>query len=122
MHKKELILIIMYLTVDSLIDTNNITTGSNNCTLRVSYGCDKMYTEEELVYHKMYQSVDQFREIKINHRNFCFALIKDVHPFYDGNGTTCKMLFNLQLELRFFKKRSRYGLSYQLLWFKFEKT
>ena len=112
----------MYLTVDSLIDTNNIITGSNNCTLRVPYGCDKMYTEEELIYDKMYQSIDQFRKIKINHRNFCFALIKDIHPFYDGNGTTCKMLFSLQLELRFLKSVRDIDTSYQLLWFKFEKA
>ena len=37
----------MYLDVDSLIDMNNIITGSNNITLRKvnvqPYGCDKMY-------------------------------------------------------------------------------
>ena len=37
----------MYLNVDSLIDMNNIITGSNNITLRKvnvqPYGCDKMY-------------------------------------------------------------------------------
>ena len=37
----------MYLDVDSLIDMNNIITGSNNITLRKvnvqPYGCNKMY-------------------------------------------------------------------------------
>ena len=37
----------MYLDVDSLIDMNNIITGSNNITLRKvnvqPYECDKMY-------------------------------------------------------------------------------
>ena len=37
----------MYLDVDSLIDMNNIITGSNNITLRKvnvqPYGCYKMY-------------------------------------------------------------------------------
>ena len=47
----------MYLTVDSLIEINNIT-GSNNITLRKvnvkSYGFDKMYMEIELIKDKLY--------------------------------------------------------------------
>ena len=39
----------MYLTVDSLIEINNITASSNNITLRKanvkSYGFDKMYVD-----------------------------------------------------------------------------
>ena len=41
----------MYLTVDSLIEINNIITGSNNITLRKvnvkPYGFHKMYMDKE---------------------------------------------------------------------------
>ena len=41
----------MYLAVDSLIEINNIITGSNNITLRKGnvkpYGFDKMYMDKE---------------------------------------------------------------------------
>ena len=30
---------------------------------------------------------------KNNHRDFYFALPDNIHPFYDGNGRTCKALF-----------------------------
>ena len=44
----------MYLTVDSLIKTNNIITGSNNITLRKvnvkPYGFDKMYMDKEFFF------------------------------------------------------------------------
>ena len=43
----------VYLTVDSLIDINNITTGLNNITLRKvnvkPYGYDKMYMDKYLI-------------------------------------------------------------------------
>ena len=46
----------MYLTVDSLIEINNIA-GSNNITLRKvnvkSYGFDKMYMDKELIKDKL---------------------------------------------------------------------
>ena len=58
-----------YLTVDSLIKRNNIIIGSNNITLRKvnvkPYGCDKMYTDKELIENKLYQIIDQFSERKI---------------------------------------------------------
>ena len=44
----------MCFTVDSLIDINNIITGSNNINLRKVnvklYGYDKMYIEKRLIY------------------------------------------------------------------------
>ena len=87
----------MYLTVDSLIDINSIITGSKNFTLtKVNvkpYGYDKMYMYKDLVEDKLYELIDQFSETKINHRDFYFALLDNIHPFYDGNGRTCKMSF-----------------------------
>ena len=47
----------MYLTVDSLIDINNIKTGSNNITLRKvnvkPYGYDILYTDKDLIKDKL---------------------------------------------------------------------
>ena len=52
----------MYLTVDSLIEINNIITGSNNITSRKvnvkPYGFDKMYMYKELIEDKLYQIID----------------------------------------------------------------
>ena len=75
----------MHLTVDSLVDINNIITGSNNITLRKvnvkPCGYDKMCW------------IDQFNERKINHRDFHSALFNNKHPLYDRNGRTFKILF-----------------------------
>ena len=34
--------------------------------------------------------MDQFNERKVNHKEFYFPLIDNIHPFYDGKGRTCK--------------------------------
>ena len=85
----------MYLTVDSLIEINNIIIGSNNITLRQvkPYGFDKMYMEKELIEHKLYQIIDQFMERRITSTKFYSIFLNKIHPFYDGNGRTCKILF-----------------------------
>ena len=57
------------------------------------YGCDKMYMDEVLIEDKLYQLRDQFIERKINHRYFYLVILQNIHPFYDGNGRTCKILF-----------------------------
>ena len=73
------------MTVDSLIDVNNIITGSNNITLRKvnvkPYGCDKMYMDKDLIKDKLYQLIDQFSERKVNYRNCCFVLLENVIHF-----------------------------------------
>ena len=87
----------MYLTVDSLIEISNITTGSNNITLRKvnakSYGLDKIYMDKDLIEDKLYQIIDQFNERKITPLKFYSILLNEMHPFYDGNGRTCEILF-----------------------------
>ena len=59
----------MYLTVDSLIEINNIITGSNNITFRKvnvkPYRFDKIYMDRELMQDKLYQIIDQFNERKV---------------------------------------------------------
>ena len=56
----------MYLTVDSLVEINNIISGSNNITLRKvnvkPYGFDKVYMDKELIEDKLYQIIDQFNK------------------------------------------------------------
>ena len=56
------------LTVNFLIEINNIITGSNNSTLgkvnEKPYGFDKMYMDKELIEDKLYEITDQFNEIK----------------------------------------------------------
>ena len=87
----------MYLTVDSLIEISNIITGSNDITLKKinvkPHGFDKMYMNKELIEDKLYQIIDQFNEIKTTFTKFYSIILYKIHPFYDGNGRTCKILF-----------------------------
>ena len=69
----------LYLTVDSLIEINNIITGSNNITLRKvnvkPYGFDKKYMDQELIEDKLYQIIYQFNERKITSKKFYLMLL-----------------------------------------------
>ena len=60
----------MYLTVDSLIEINNVITDSNNINLRKvnvkTYGFDKMNMDKDIVADKPYQIIDQFNETKLH--------------------------------------------------------
>ena len=73
----------MYFTVDSLIEINNITTGSSNITLRKvnvkSTAFDKMYMGKDLVEHKLYQIIDQFIERKVTPINFYLILLYEIY-------------------------------------------
>ena len=59
----------VYLTVDSLIEINNIITSSNNITLRKvnvkPYGFDKVYMDKDLIEDKLFQITDPFNERKV---------------------------------------------------------
>ena len=91
----------MYLKVGSVIDLNNIITGSNNFILRKAnanpYGYEKMYMVRDSIEDKLCQLIDQFNKRKITHKDFHLQLLENIHPFYDGNGITCKILPYLQL-------------------------
>ena len=69
----------IYLAVDSLVEINNIITGSNNITSRKvnvkPYGFDKMYMDKELLEDKLYQITDQFNERKITYKKFYSILL-----------------------------------------------
>ena len=88
----------MYLTVDSMIEINNIITGSNNISLRKvnvkPYGFDKMYLDKDLIEDKLYRIMDQFIEREITPVKFYSKIFSEIHPFFDGNGRTCKMFDN----------------------------
>ena len=49
-----------------------------------------MYVDKDFIDKLL---IDQFNERKFNHRDFYHALINNIHPFYDGNGRTCKILY-----------------------------
>ena len=87
----------MYLIVDNLIEINNIMVGSNTINLRKvnlkPYGFHKMYMDKEVIEDKFYQIIHQFIERNIISKKFYSILLNKAHPFYDGNGKTCKMLF-----------------------------
>ena len=58
----------MYLAVNSLIKTNNITGSNNNTYGKVNvnpYGFDKMYMDKDLIEDKLYEMKDKFNEMKI---------------------------------------------------------
>ena len=86
----------IYLTVDSLIEINNITSGSNNIILRkiIERHIDliNIYDDKDLIKDNLYQIIYQFSKNKITFTKFCLILLNGIHPFYDKNGGTCKIL------------------------------
>ena len=62
------------MTVDSLIDENNIITGFNNIDLKKvnakPYGSDKTYVVKIIIENKLYQIIDQFIERKVTTAKF----------------------------------------------------
>ena len=67
----------------TLIEINDIITGSNKITLRKvnvkSYGFDKMYMDKELIEDKLYQIIDQFNERKITSTKSYSILFNKMH-------------------------------------------
>ena len=87
----------LYLTVDSLIIINNYITGSHNIQLRQinvkPAFHDKQYMDFTRIESELYTLVDKFNERQITPRCFCNMFLNKIHPFSDGNGRTCKILF-----------------------------
>ena len=87
----------LFLTVDSLITLNNTITNSNNLQLRKCEvkpaGYAKTYLNSDSIESALYTLVDKFNERKISTREFCRDFLDRIHPFKDGNGRTCKILF-----------------------------
>ena len=87
----------LYLTVNSLIIINNYITGSHNIQLRQinvkPAFHDKQYMDFTRIESELYTLVDKFNERQITPRRFCNIFLDKIHPFSDGNGRTCKILF-----------------------------
>ena len=87
----------LFFTVDSLITLNNIILGSCNILLR----CvnvkpafhNKQYLDFSKIEFELYKLVDLFNDRYITNRDFCRTFLNEIHPFLDGNGRTCKILF-----------------------------
>ena len=47
--------------------------------------------DKDLIEDNIYQIIDQFNEKKL--LTFCSVLLNKIHPFYDGNVRTAKILF-----------------------------
>ena len=87
----------LFLTVDSLITLNNIILGSNNISVRCVNVKPAFYNKQYLDFSKiefeLYKLIDLFNDRYITHRDFCQTFLNKIHPFLDGNGRTCKILF-----------------------------
>ena len=56
-------------------------------------GFDKLYLDKSLIEPAPYQLVDEFNEREVTHNQFSNIFLDLIHPFRDGNGRTCKILF-----------------------------
>ena len=87
----------LFLTVDSLITINSLITNSNTIQLRQinvkSAFYNKQYMDFTMIESELYTLVDKFNERQITTRHFCDIFLDKIHPFSDGNGRTCKILF-----------------------------
>ena len=92
----------LFLTVDSLIRINNIITNSHNLHLRrhnvKPAGYNKQYMDASRIETELYSLVDKFNDRRITSRTFCDTFLDKIHPFADGNGRTCKILFHGKIE------------------------
>ena len=92
----------LFLNVDSLIRINNIITNSRNLHLRRHKvkltGYNKQHMVAGRIEAELYSLVDKFNNRRITPRAFCDTFLDKIHPFADGNGRTCKILFNDKIE------------------------
>ena len=70
-----------------MIEINNITTVSNNITLRKvnvkPYGFNKMYMNKDLIDDKLYQLIiDQFNERKVTSTKFRSVLLNKIKSIF----------------------------------------
>ena len=92
----------LFLTIDSLIRINNIITNSHNLHLKhhniKPAGYNKQYMDMSRIEAELYSLVDKFNNRWITPRAFCNTFLDKIHPFADGNGRTCKILFDDKIE------------------------
>ena len=85
----------LFLTVDLVIRLNNIITGSHNVR---AAGYNKHYMAANKIEVPLYGLVDNFNDRRITHTEFAQIVLDQIHPFADGNGRTCKVLFTDRLQ------------------------
>ena len=91
----------MFLTVDSLIEVNNLILGKNNTELRkvnvtpAGYATNP-YFPWWCAESSLYILIDEFNKSRITNRDFCNRFM-EIYPFLDGNSRTCKLLFTNQI-------------------------
>ena len=94
----------LYLTVDSLITINNYITGFCNIQLRQvnvrpAFYFNKQYMDFTRIESELYKLVDQFNKREITAKTFCDIFLDKIHRFADGNGRTCKLLFEDKIQI-----------------------
>ena len=52
-----------------------------------------MYLDKSFIEPALYYLVDEFNKRKVTHNQFCNMFLDLIHPFRDGNGRSCKILF-----------------------------
>ena len=86
----------LFLTMDSLIRINNLIMKSTNFRLTTvnvrPAGSDKEYMDFHKIEPALQGLIEVFNCGKIRPKSFVKAFLK-IHPFLDGNGRTCKVLF-----------------------------
>ena len=96
----------LFLTVDSLITLNNYITDSHNIQLRQinvkPAFHEKQYMDFTRIKSELYTLVDRFNDRYITPRIFCNIFLDKIHPFSDGNGRTCKILFEERYKILLF--------------------
>ena len=92
----------IYLTLNSLIEINNMMNSSKNITLRKvhekPYGFDKILIDKDLIEYKYYQIIDQFNETRTANVKFYLILLNKIHLFYDWNEKTSKILVLMMMK------------------------
>ena len=86
----------LLLLVDSLITINNIILNANNLELRKHDVKPAGYNRKYMSFYNILPAltglIDTFNDGKVMPKTFVETFLKR-HPFADGNGRTCKILF-----------------------------
>ena len=78
-----------------LTDSHNLSLRSVN--VRPAFH-KKQYTDFTKIEFELYKLVDAFNDRYITIRQFYDIFLNEIHPFLDGNGRTCKLLFEDRLD------------------------
>ena len=86
----------LFLTAQFLIEINNIILEKNNTTLRMKQvkpaGYNFQYMDYRMILPKLQTLTDNWNSRFLTPSEFIQKFLK-IHPFLDGNGRTCKILF-----------------------------